>query len=104
MGVAYKFAQAFTSRPLWEDLDLVALGTIADSVALNGENRIIVREGLKRLSRSPRLGIQALMDISGIDNQKLPQQEDLGNEAAESHDNDGCTNAVLHSTEPSLTG
>jgi len=55
---------------LWEDLDLVALGTIADCVALNGENRIIVREGLKRLASSPRLGIQALMDISGINNKR----------------------------------
>jgi single-stranded-DNA-specific exonuclease len=72
VGVAYKFAQAFTNSNLWEDLDLVALGTIADSVALNGENRIIVREGLKRLYSSPRLGIQALMDISGIDNQRRP--------------------------------
>jgi len=70
VGVAYKFVQALTKSGLWDDLDLVALGTIADSVALNGENRIIVKEGLKRLSFSPRLGIQALMDIAGINNRK----------------------------------
>ena len=70
VGVAYKFLQALTNSALWEDLDLVTLGTIADSVDLNGENRIIVREGLKRLSGSRRLGIRALMDISGIDNQR----------------------------------
>lgn len=66
VGVAYKFIQALTKNDLWEDLDLVALGTIADSVALNGENRIIVREGLKKLSTTCRLGIQALMEISRL--------------------------------------
>jgi single-stranded-DNA-specific exonuclease len=70
VGVAYKFACALTNSNLREDLDLVTMGTIGDSVALNGENRIIVREGLRRLSNSCRLGIQALMDVSGIDRQK----------------------------------
>ncbi|MFH1339008.1 MAG: single-stranded-DNA-specific exonuclease RecJ [Candidatus Omnitrophota bacterium] len=70
VGVAFKLAQAVTKSNLWEDLDLVALGTIADSVALNGENRIIVREGLKRIPASSRPGIQALMDVSGINKQK----------------------------------
>ncbi len=70
VGVAFKLAQAVTKSNLWEDLDLVALGTIADNVALNGENRIIVSEGLKRIPASCRLGIQALMDASGINKQK----------------------------------
>ncbi len=70
VGVAYKFTQALTDSNLWEELDLVTLGTIADNVSLNGENRIIVREGLRRLFTSPRSGIQALMDISGINRQK----------------------------------
>ncbi len=70
VGVVYKFIQALTDDVMWEDLDLVTLGTIADSVALNGENRIIVREGLKRLSYSCRLGIQALMELSGINKNK----------------------------------
>ncbi|MFC1658096.1 single-stranded-DNA-specific exonuclease RecJ [Candidatus Omnitrophota bacterium] len=70
VGVAYKFAQAFTGSSLWEDLDLVALGTIADSVPLNGENRIIVKEGLKRLSSAVRPGIQALIDIAGINSRR----------------------------------
>ncbi|MDD5253429.1 MAG: DHH family phosphoesterase, partial [Candidatus Omnitrophica bacterium] len=41
VGVAYKFCQAISGSLLSEDLDLVTLGTIADSVPLNGENRII---------------------------------------------------------------
>ena len=70
VGVAYKFAQALTGSDLWEDLDLVALGTIADRVDLNGENRIIVSEGLRKLSVSSRLGIQTLMEMSGINRNK----------------------------------
>ncbi|MBU1871551.1 MAG: single-stranded-DNA-specific exonuclease RecJ, partial [Candidatus Omnitrophica bacterium] len=70
VGVVYKFIQALTNSNLWEELDLVALGTIADSVALTGENRIIAREGLRKLASSPRPGIQALMDVSGINTQK----------------------------------
>jgi len=70
VGVVYKFVQALTKSTLEEDLDLVALGTVADCVALNGENRIIVSEGLKKISTSLRLGIQALMEISGINGQK----------------------------------
>ncbi|MFC1592483.1 single-stranded-DNA-specific exonuclease RecJ [Candidatus Omnitrophota bacterium] len=70
VGVVYKFIQALSNNNLWEELDLVALGTIADSVALTGENRIIAREGLKRLSVSPRPGIQALMDVAGINRER----------------------------------
>ncbi|MFH1578177.1 MAG: single-stranded-DNA-specific exonuclease RecJ, partial [Candidatus Omnitrophota bacterium] len=71
VGVAYKFAQAITNDNLWEDLDLVALGTIADSVALNGENRIIAKEGLERIFSSPRVGIQSLIDVSGMNRKRF---------------------------------
>ena len=47
-------------------LDLVALGTIADLVPLQEENRILVRHGLRRLRQSPRCGIQALFQVSGL--------------------------------------
>jgi single-stranded-DNA-specific exonuclease len=47
-------------------LDLVALGTIADLVPLRKENRILVRHGLRRLRQSPRCGIQALFQVSGL--------------------------------------
>jgi len=51
-------------------LDLVALGTIADVVPLLGVNRILVREGLEVLSRSPQPGLAALKEISGIETEK----------------------------------
>jgi single-stranded-DNA-specific exonuclease len=47
-------------------LDLVAVGTIADMAPLTGINRILVAEGLKVLSAHPRLGLKALMEVSGI--------------------------------------
>ncbi|MFH0828334.1 MAG: DHH family phosphoesterase, partial [Candidatus Omnitrophota bacterium] len=50
VGVAYKLCQALTGSFMQEDLDLVALGTVADSVPLIGENRVIVRQGLKEIA------------------------------------------------------
>lgn len=47
-------------------LDLVCLGTVGDVVPLLDANRILVKEGLKYFRRSPRLGIKALMEVSGI--------------------------------------
>ena len=47
-------------------LDLVALGTAADVAPLTGVNRILVSRGLKMLSDSQRLGIQALKEVAGL--------------------------------------
>ncbi len=51
---------------LRRSLDLVAVGTVADMAPLTGINRVLVREGLKVLTRSPRPGLQALMDVAGV--------------------------------------
>ncbi|HPX62017.1 MAG TPA: single-stranded-DNA-specific exonuclease RecJ [Deltaproteobacteria bacterium] len=51
---------------LREYLDLVALGTIADVVPLTGQNRILVHQGLKRLSDSGRIGVNALKQVAGV--------------------------------------
>lgn len=71
VGVAYKFAQGITGSLLMDDLDLVALGTIADSVPLTGENRIIAKEGLARLPQTKRLGLRAIIENAGIKNKKF---------------------------------
>jgi single-stranded-DNA-specific exonuclease len=67
----------FRSRPepdVRELLDLVALGTIADLVPLNAENRILTALGLRRLRRSDlrrtRPGIAALLDGAGVEPDK----------------------------------
>ncbi len=54
-----------------ELLDLVALGTIADMVPLRGLNRILVKNGLKKIAESKRIGIQALKEVSDYKNAKL---------------------------------
>src|SRR5205823_194273 len=47
-------------------LDLVALATVADVVPLTGENRILVRHGLKMLADSRWTGVRALVDAAGL--------------------------------------
>jgi single-stranded-DNA-specific exonuclease len=71
VGVAYKFSQAVSDSLLVDDLDLVALGTIADSVPLSGENRIIAKAGLLRLAQTKRLGLRAIIENAGIENKKI---------------------------------
>jgi single-stranded-DNA-specific exonuclease len=72
-GVAYKLAEALfasagaDATALEEDLDLVALATVADVVSLRGENRRLVREGLPALRRTRKPGLRALMRVAGVD-------------------------------------
>jgi len=55
-------------------LDLAALGTVADLVPLQGENRIIARQGLKILQTTKRPGLRALMQVAGVktENEIMP--------------------------------
>lgn len=71
VGVAYKLCQAITGQMCLEDLDLVSLGTIADVVPLTGENRVMVKEGLLRISQTSRPGLKALIEISGIKDKEI---------------------------------
>jgi single-stranded-DNA-specific exonuclease len=71
-GVAYKLAQALWEgagrdpRELAEDLDLVALATVADVVPLLGENRTLVRLGLKALAATRKPGLRALLTAARV--------------------------------------
>ena len=71
VGVAYKLCQAISGSRLIDELDLVAIGTIADVVPLTGENRVIVKEGLKILSQTKRPGLKALIEKAGIRGNKF---------------------------------
>ena len=66
-GVAHKLAQALGAPTAHDDLDLVALATVADLVPLRGENRRLVQDGLKALASSGKPGIRALITVSGTD-------------------------------------
>lgn len=67
----------FTERHIPEPniaqlLDLVALGTVADVVSLDANNRILVEQGLKRIrAGQTRPGIQALIEIANKNQQRL---------------------------------
>ncbi len=60
---------------LLEMLGLAALGTIADVVPLQGENRIIARFGLAHLKRSRLAGVRALLEASGLSGGEGPGEE-----------------------------
>jgi single-stranded-DNA-specific exonuclease len=75
-GVTFKLAQALAtihdSRFTIHDfLDLAALGTMADVVPMTGENRLIVKEGLKLIENGTRQGLQALKKIAGINGREV---------------------------------
>ena len=73
VGVAFKLCQLLgrlKGRPeaeLLEHLDLVALATVADLVPLKGENRVLVRYGLRVLRQARRPGIRALLEVTDTD-------------------------------------
>ena len=78
VGVAFKLAHAITNQLIENEeispskidlknyLDLVALGTIADMGALKGENRILVRYGLKQMRKMKRVGLAKLFEVSDM--------------------------------------
>ncbi len=70
-GVAFKLLQALLrgigkEKLLEELLDLVALGTIADLAPLLGENRYLVKQGLKLINKTARPGISEMLAQAGI--------------------------------------
>jgi single-stranded-DNA-specific exonuclease len=70
-GVAFKLLQALfhkDSREKWLTrlLDLVVLATVTDLVSLVGENRYLVKEGLRELNNSSRVGIQEMVKLARL--------------------------------------
>ncbi|HLM85143.1 MAG TPA: single-stranded-DNA-specific exonuclease RecJ [Solirubrobacteraceae bacterium] len=61
-------------RALEADLDLVALASIADVVPLLGENRTLVRRGLRALAGTTKPGLRALMTVAGVDTAKVDER------------------------------
>ena len=69
-GVAFKLCAALDGCPPEEMLDycgdLAAVGTVADVMPLTGENRTLVKAGLKLLQQTDRPGISALLEEVGL--------------------------------------
>ena len=57
-----------------DELDLVALATVADLVPLIGENRRLVRQGLAAMRASPRPGLRALMAVAKVEPETVDEQ------------------------------
>ncbi len=82
VGIAYKIAEALVgngqqttdngqpstvnSQLLYSLLDLVALGTVADLAPLVGENRILVRKGLRQMKQTTRQGLFSLAAVADV--------------------------------------
>ena len=72
-AVAYKLIQYLFRRTRVDErelsplLEAAALATVGDVMMLQGENRILVREGLKRMARSRITGLRQLMEVNGVD-------------------------------------
>lgn len=72
VGIVFKLCHALLKmRPapsfdLKANLDLVALGTVADIVPLEKENRILVQCGMIELARSKRPGVRKLMEVAAV--------------------------------------
>jgi single-stranded-DNA-specific exonuclease len=75
-AVAYKLAEAL-GAPVQDELELVALATVADLMPLRGESRRLVRQGLARMANTTRPGLQALMAVARVDPSAL-DTADLG--------------------------
>jgi single-stranded-DNA-specific exonuclease len=79
-AVAYKLAQATLQAAgrdpaeAEEDLDLVALATIADVVPLVDENRRLTRRGLRALASTGKPGLRALMSVARVDPSKVNER------------------------------
>jgi len=86
-GVAFKLVQALFASLEWPPekqqrvtesfLKLVAIGTVADVVPLMGENRIIVKHGLRGLRDVRNPGLRALLDVAGFSNGRVPSSTDV---------------------------
>ncbi len=90
VGVAFKLAWAICQRLgdgkkaaprmrefLMSAVGLTAIGTIADVVPLLGENRVLVRYGLRSLAERASIGMQALMHVAKIERGQPIDAEDV---------------------------
>jgi len=88
VGVAFKLISALLARANLDDhqkklileksLDLVAVGTIADLVSLLGENRLLVKSGLKVLNQNKRLGLNELIKLTKVNGNRQLEAWNVG--------------------------
>lgn len=76
-GVGFKLMQAFAINNhipferLTQHLDLLAVSIASDIVPITGENRVLMTFGLKQLNSNPSMGLQAILDICGLQGKEV---------------------------------
>ncbi|MCW3763838.1 single-stranded-DNA-specific exonuclease RecJ [Weissella confusa] len=75
VGVAFKVAWALTGEFPIEELDLVAIGEIADVVNVTDENHALISYGIQQLRQGMRPGLAALMELADIKANNLTDQD-----------------------------
>ena len=76
-GVAFKLIQAMYQmldipvEESYELLEFVAMGTVCDVVDLVDENRIIVKEGMKKINKTSNIGLKALIEATGLKDKEI---------------------------------
>lgn len=75
VGVAFKLVCALENSPpeelIHQYADLLAIGTIADIMPIVSENRVIVRQGLKKIENTDRTGLKALLQACGLNGKEI---------------------------------
>lgn len=80
VGIAFKLLCALVEKTgenldPFDYLDMVALGTVADIVPLQGENRILTTYGLEKINRNPNPGLKALIECAGMSGRMLSSRD-----------------------------
>ena len=76
-GVAYKFVECLydefdiNKEELYDLLQYTAIATVCDVVDLVSENRIIVKEGLRRINNTNNIGLKALFKETGLEDKEI---------------------------------
>ncbi|EEW53462.1 single-stranded-DNA-specific exonuclease RecJ [Limosilactobacillus antri] len=75
VGVAFKLVWALQEEFPEEMLDLLAIGEIADVVSVTDENRALISLGIQELRQGMRPGLHALVNLAGVNEGQLTDQE-----------------------------
>jgi len=106
-GVVFKVCHALMKTRMIDSinlkslLDLVAVATVADIVPLVGENRILVRHGLRVLANTDRPGLVSLKKVAGVP--ENPEASDIGFKIGPRINAAGRMDAPLEALETILT-
>lgn len=74
VGVAFKLAHALYGKLPEHLLEIAAIGTIADLVSLKGENRLLVKRGLKKLKATKNIGLSALLKLNKVEASSISEE------------------------------